>query len=338
MRRAVVILFFASAVPVAIAPQTAGAARSLAVPPEQQYAVGVRVLELEDTTRETPADPQAQTEVRASETRALPTTVYYPAQGAPSPEVPPGGAPVAVPDAAAADGAFPVILFSHGTPGAPDAYDSLLARWAAEGYIAVAPTYPVSSLSGPTKVGDADQRDQVRDARFVLNRVLALNRVPVADGGFGGLLDRKRIGAAGHSMGGLTTLALVSDCCRDRRVSAALVMAGVSEIDAGPDVRHPSGPILFAHASLDIAVPIQQSEQAYRRAGRPKYFLEIQLPIGGVAGHLLPFFSGAGSISTAVARVLDDFLAGFLAGDHPARDRVLTDTGSERFLEVRHRF
>jgi dienelactone hydrolase len=327
-----VLVAVAVAVVVATLPGAARAGQSRVT--DARYAVGLRVLELEDRSRATPADPKGQTPVAASRTRALPTDVYYPAAGAPAdPE-----SRVAVPDAPAADGRFPLILFSHGSPGDPVGYASLLERWAAEGYVVVAPTYPVSSSSGPTKVTARDQREQVRDARFVLDRVLALDRRPVARGGLDGLLRRKRIAAAGHSMGGLTTLALVSDCCRDRRVKAAVVLAGVAENgDGGPGIRDPAGPILFAHATLDFAVPYRESERTFAAAGRPKYLLEIRFPIGGVLAHLIPFASGLGQISTSVAGVVDDFLAGYLRRDRAARAEIPAVARSDRFLKLRFR-
>ena len=146
--------------------------------------------------------------------------------------------------------------------GRPTTTRATLERWAAEGYAVVAPTYPATSRAGITEATVRDQRDQVRDARFVLDHVLALDSTPVTEGGLGGLLDRRRIAAAGHSMGGLTSLALVSRCCRDRRVKAAVVLAGVSENQHGPRIRRPTGPIFFAHATYDIAVP-------FDRAGPP---------------------------------------------------------------------
>jgi dienelactone hydrolase len=299
---------------------------------EARYAVGVRTFDLEDTSRPTPADAEGQTPVTASDTRKLPTSVYYPAIGAPTahPET-----SIAVPDAPAADGSFPVILFSHGAPGTPGDYVSILERWAAEGYVVVAPTYPVSSIAGPTSVAYADQREQAEDARFVLDRVLELNDVEVADGGLGGLLDPKHVAAAGHSMGGFTTTALVSDCCRDRRIRAALVLAGVSRGGAAPELRHASGPILFAHATLDLAVPFEQSQRVYARAGRPKYLLEIRLLAGGVIGHVLPYLPAGGTLATAVTGVLDDFLAGYLQGDRAARRELAVAARSHRDLRLR---
>jgi len=300
-----------------------------------RYGAGVRLIALEDTTRDTPADPKGQIPVVAAPTRALPTAVYYPTPFPPAPDTPPVALPEALPDAPSAEGRFPVILFSHGTPGTPDDYARILERWAREGYVVVAPTYPVSSRSGPDAAADRDQRDQVRDARFVLDEVLALDRRPRAAGGFEGLLDPKRIAAAGHSQGGFTTLALVSDCCRDRRIDAALVLAGVSETAGGPALRHPSGPILFAHASLDLAVPFAHSERAYRRAGTPKYLVEVRLPVGGMIGHILPFFAGSSEVSAGVARVLDDFLAGYVVGDGAARARVVPEARQGRYLRLR---
>jgi len=335
MRRAAVGVLAALAVGLVAPIEPVSAHVRTRDPIEQRYAVGVRVLPLEDTTRATPADPEGQTPVLASPTRALPTTIYYPARGEPAVQSAVRAGDVAVADARAAAGPFPVVLFSHGAPGTPHDYASILERWAREGYVVVAPTYPVTSIAGPTDVGYADQRDQVRDARFVLDRVLALNRVSVPDGGLGGLLDPKRIAAAGHSMGGLTTLALVSDCCRDRRVKAALVLAGVSQGRDGPPVRHPAGPILLAHGRFDIAVPFTDSVRAYAGARTPKYLLEIRFPIAGVLGHLLPFFPAAGRLSSSVARVLDDFLAGYLRGDRPARPALVTAARSRKYLRLR---
>jgi dienelactone hydrolase len=300
---------------------------------DARYGVGLRVLDLVDRSRDTPADPRGQTPVAASRTRALPTLIYYPAVGAPAAEP---QDPVAVADARAAKGRFPVILFSHGSPGSPEAYAAMLERWAAEGYVVVTPTYPVSSTSGPTEVGYRDQRDQVRDARYVLDRVLALNRVPVRKGGFDGHLDPKRVAVAGHSMGGLTTLALVSDCCRDRRVKAAVVLAGVAENeDGGPVIRDPSGPILFAHSTLDFAVRYRESKRAFAAASRPKYLLEIRFPIGGVLAHLLPVTPGLGQVSTTVAAVVDDFLAGYLRRDRAARSEIPAVARSDRYVRLR---
>ena len=295
---------------------TADAGYDAVVPgPRNTYGIGSRVLELEDDSRATPADPEAQQgAIEASDTRALPTTIYYPTE--------PTGSPDVVADAEPADGRFPVILFSHGAPGTPHDYHRILERWASEGFVVVAPQFPVSSTAGPTDVAWDDARDQIRDARYVLSRVLDRNERAWDQGGLDGHLDRSRISAAGHSMGGFTTLGLVSDCCRDDRIKAALVLAGVSEGLDGPPIEAPSAPIMFVHATLDIAVPFRDSKRAYADAGDPRYLMEIRVPLGGIAAHLLPIADSFGSISRGVHRAEDAFLAAYGGGDDEALGRI----------------
>jgi predicted dienelactone hydrolase len=297
-------------------PAAARAGDDAVVPgPRDTYGVGSRVLDLEDGSRTTPADPDAQHGViEAADTRALPTTIYYPTD--------PTGSPEAVADAEPADGRFPVILFSHGAPGTPIDYHRVLERWASEGFFVVAPQFPISSTAGPTDVAWQDSRDQIRDAAYVLTQVLRRNPDSWRKGGFGGRLDTARISAVGHSMGGYTTLGLVSDCCRDGRIKAALVLAGVSESAEGPAIEEPSAPIMFVHATLDIAVPFRNSERAYADAGDPRYLVEIRVPLGGVVAHLLPIAESFGSITRGVHRSEDAFLAAYGAGDDDALGRI----------------
>ena len=292
----------------------------------------MRVLALVDLTRATPADPDGL--VAASPTRRLTTSVFYPAaDGLPATTSTTARAfgddgPAAIVDARAAAGRYPVILFSGGAPGTPDDYEPLLATWAKLGYVVIAPEFPVSSITGPTAVAWADQPDQVRDARFVLHRMLDLDGAPVRDGGFAGLLDRRHIAAAGHSMGGLTTLALISRCCREPRIAAAMVLAGVSDPLAGPALHQIKGPVLFAHDPWDIAVPFEQGKWAFAAATPPKYLLAVDYPLAGVASHLLPYFPGT-PFAAGVAAVFADFLAGYLRGDGRALDRLAADARSE---------
>jgi len=304
--------------------------------PRDTYGVGGRVLELIDTRRATPADPEAQRgPIPESDTRAISTTVFYPTDERALPDA--NGLVEPIDDAPPADGRFPVILFSHGAPGTPHDYRRMLQRWASEGFIVVAPQYPISSTAGPTDVAWGDARNQIRDASFVLTQVLQRNRDAWTDGGFGGHLDPSRIGAAGHSMGGFTTLGLVSECCRDKRVDGALVLAGVSDGERGPRITNPSGPVLFAHATLDFAVPLQQATRAYRAASTPKYLVEIDLPIAGVAAHILPFTEGFGRISDQVTEVLDSFLAAYVGGDPDAAERLAPTAEDAADLKVRYR-
>jgi dienelactone hydrolase len=299
--------------------------------PAPRYPLGIRVLDLEDPARSTPADPEGQTPVPGGPGRALATTVLYPADAGTR-----GSAPT--PDAPARPGRFPLVLFSGGAPGLPADYLPLLTSWAAAGYVVAAPQYPVSSLSGPTDVAWSDQRDQVRDARFVLHRLLALDRAPARRGGLGGIVDRERIAAAGHSMGGLTTLALVSECCREPRIDASMVLAGVRDGEAGPPIRDVRGPVLFVHAVRDYAVLFTQSEAGYEAARPPKYLLEVLIPFGGALSHVLPFLPGWGfEVANRVAAVTDAFLDAYLGPERGAAARIRGAAAGSDLLVLRGR-
>src|SRR6266571_4939806 len=79
----------------------------------------------------------------------------------------------------------------------------------------------------------ADTKNQPADATFVINQVIKLDQQKQ---GLGGIVDSKRIGASGHSLGGITTYGLgYSGCCTDKRIKAAVPMSGVTGIVDGPE-------------------------------------------------------------------------------------------------------
>ena len=109
-------------------------------------------------------------------------------------------------------------------------YRSALDLWVRRGYVVVAPTFPLSSGTAPGGPSLADYREQPPDVSFVISRVLRLARRE----GLGKTIDRRSIGVAGHSLGAVTSLALVANgCCRDRRVDAAVAWAPIRLAFAG---------------------------------------------------------------------------------------------------------
>src|SRR5262245_60288337 len=179
------------------------------------YAVGVRSLQLVDATRPTPAHAG----LPALPSRTLPRQVWYPAEG-PAGAAPVPGAPLA------AGGPFPLIANSHGYGDLNIGEAYLAIALARRGFVVASPTFPLTNTAAPGGQYLADAANQPGDVRFVIDQVLALSD---GDGWLAGGVDRKRIGAQGLSLGGLTTLLVTyNPALRDHRIRAAFAMAPAS--------------------------------------------------------------------------------------------------------------
>ena len=234
--------------------------------------------------------------------RRLPVTVWYPSA--------PGGG--------VARGPFPVVLFSHGLGGSPTDYRPLLTRWAAAGFVAAAPSYPHTSRGAPDPQ-ILDVINQPADASHVLTRLLALNSQQGDP--FRGRLDPERIGAAGHSAGGITTIGLFTTG-RDERFDAGIVLAG-SALGVGTAFSGQAAPQLFVHGELDEVVSYRAGRAAYDQVPWPKAMLS--LPAGDHGRSLL---SGGEPALGVVAGTTVEFLRWSLYGD-PAAKRRLPDAAVE---------
>jgi len=159
-------------------------------------------------------------------------------------------------------GRFPLIVFAHGLAGHARKFTKFFAAWAAAGYVVAAPTFPLTNDRAPMNV--ADLANQPGDVSFVMTQVLAL----AAERGspLFRAIKTKRIGAAGLSLGGITTFNLVyGDCCRDARVTAAMVLNTVRPgvvVDGHV-------PLLIAHSDTDPLLPYASALQAFADAAPP---------------------------------------------------------------------
>ena len=216
------------------------------------HAAGVRTANLQDAARD----------------RRLAVEIWYPAAAAHrGQDVDPercdryellAGLPLvaqeAVRDAAPAAGRFPLVVFSHGYGGHRRQSTFLCTHLASHGYVVVAPDHTGNTLRDvfqqtiDARAGRPvpDVLDTVRefvkhrppDASWSIDRAL--------DGAAGGIadhVDAERIGIAGHSFGGWTTLATAAG---DRRIRAALPLAPAG----GNMVELPGNPLRDA---LDFA-------------------------------------------------------------------------------------
>lgn len=280
------------------------------VAPIGKYAVGKVTETFVDGTRPT----EANGDVPTLPDRTLVTTIYYPAKGTPS-ETPIDNAP-----ADTKRGPHPLILFSHGLYATGTAYENVLETWASAGYVIAAPDYPLSSARarGGTYFakGIGDTKNQHADATFVINEVVKLDKQGKRFGG----IDVKRMGAAGHSLGGITTYGLAySACCRDKRIKAALPMAGfggfVEPIQS--HVWNGQPPLLALHGDSDETVPYVSDVNTIAWAKPPKLFMTF---VGG--RHVGPFLGGDTPQAMALKQSTVDFLDRYLKGDKAALDRL----------------
>lgn len=265
------------------------------------YPVGTRTFTFVDASRA----GQGERGSSAAGDRTLPTTVWYPAASSGS-KTPP-----------AAGGPFPVVVFSHGLGGWPEAYQLLVVRWAAAGFVVVAPTYPLTSRgAGWDTAGDV--RNQPGDASFVLTSIL--RQGDQAGDPLHGVLDADRVAGAGHSLGGMTTIGMFDGCCRDERLDGGIVLAGRSLGSGDQGLAGRAVPLLFVHADDDPVVSYRAGRAAHGGVPWPKAFVTL---VG--AGHIEPYFGGTAPAAEVVNDVTTGFLRWVLGGDRRALQSLRQD-------------
>jgi predicted dienelactone hydrolase len=265
--------------------------------PSTPYRVGQRVFDWIDPSRRTPAHGNYHS--RAG--REIVTVIWYPADGAPGATVANDAPP------SRSGGPFPVLLFAHGHGGEPADYLIDIADWVSRGYVVVAPEFPLGNRRTPGGAIYADLPNQPGDVSFDLSQVLGANADPTS--WMHGLIDPRRVGAIGHSSGAWTVLALVANsCCRDRRITAAIILAGeMSNSFKGRFYISGAPPLLFANAVDDPTVPYKAGEQAFLAAPRPKYFFGLK-----VGDHATPYLGYRYPEGIATLKVTEEFLDRYL--------------------------
>ena len=220
----------------------------------QPLALDERTETFVDTSRTT----EAHATVAESGSRSLPTRILSPAGGQ-------GGGP------------YPLIVFAHGSGGLGTRYDVLLRTWAAAGHVVAAPAFPIAREDAGAGAGDW-QQDLPKlpgDMTFVIDQILRLN----ADDGspLQGAVDPNRIGVAGHSMGGMTALAVAGNtCCHDARIKAAVILAGrETPFGSGQFWSRIKTPLLLVHGDADYSVLYGDGRKAFANAPPPRFLLTI---------------------------------------------------------------
>ncbi len=225
------------------------------------------------------------------------------------------------PGGAAPPDGYPVILFSHGFTGCGTQSVSLTEALAQAGYFVLAPDHH-DAACGPGHEGklfeklstmrseepfhtpeawsEATYRDRGADLEAILDAILkerSFQGVPI---------DSRRIGLAGHSLGGYTVLALAGawPSWKDRRVKAVLALSPYcAPFILKGDLGHLEVPIMYQGGTLDLGITpsVRRPGGAYDLTSAPKYFLDL-----AGAGH----FAWT-NLNESYQSIIDDYAVAF---------------------------
>ncbi len=250
------------------------------------FGVGVAQARFIDPARPT----QASGAFPGSPERRLDCWVWYPID---RPVV--GLAGVAKIPEPSRSGKFPLVLLSHGLSAPSNSQQYVSLHLASHGYVVVAPTFPLTSLSSHTGVAFdvTDLGNQPGDVSFVLDRMLAIangdESAPSGFPDFREVIDTGKIAAAGLSFGAFTTHLLnFASNLRDDRLDAAVLYAvgDMSALAQGGDVFGLSGggftpvsaPSLYFSGSRDLLTTPEGSRKTWATVRSPAWHAEI---VGG---------------------------------------------------------
>jgi hypothetical protein len=255
----------------------AAASRALDPAPATPFAVGVRRYDW----------------MRGS--RRITTYVYYPATGTP------GGSPVT--NAPVAAGVFPIFNFTHGYGSSPQNSLFLIRPLAAAGFIVPAPHFQHN-------FSDITNGNAARDVSEIFTKTLTLNGSgPLA----GHINTTVGVGASGHSLGGVTTLGLLTSWPDSRVISAVPQSCG----DYGDPSSSVKAKFLFICGDRDS--PYSSARQAYSKFPPTKAFLTF------LGGTHTSFWSDQRFPNTVV-----EWARWSMYGDTAARDRLAGVASSSR--------
>ena len=189
--------------------------------------VGRLELDLDDATRPT----RANGSFPGAPDRKLPATLWFPER---------------------ADGAHPLVVYSHGFMSTRSEAERNAEHLASYGFVVIAADYPLSNFHAPGGPIVTDAVNQPGDVRFLIDTV---THWAPADRPFRGEIDPQRIGVAGLSLGGFTTeVAAFHPTRRDPRISAAVSIAGLSAMFAPKFFTNANVPLLMIAGDGDALV------------------------------------------------------------------------------------
>ncbi len=296
--------------PTPIAPTSTKAAAINSAGP---FAVGRRTITFVDSSRPTPANGSQP----AKSSRTLRTIIEYPAAGK-------SASAHELLDAQPLAGKYPIIVFVHGFGAHAD--NPYLHPIAAAGFIAVAPTFPLTNAETPGGPNRNDLVNEPGDVSFVLTQ---FRKLPSRDADVQRATDTSSAAIIGQSVGAAVAMSIgFSKQYKDPRFKAVVSSANsclppVCPFDSAPV------PLLVMHGTADPVAPYRLALDDYANAPKPKILLTL---IG--AKHIQfgnPWDPIAERVTTDfLRRYLQDNTAAFATlkkhADVPHEARVQTST------------
>lgn len=149
---------------------------------------------------------------------------------------------------------YPLIVYSHGFMSRHAEAEYLAEFLVSHGYVIVAVDYPLTHFFAPGGPNVRDVINQPADISFIIDRILARNADK--DDELFGMIDSERIAVAGLSLGGLTTtLVAYHEHLRDKRLKAAVSIAGPSALFGRKFFATSDIPFMMVAADADAMVP-----------------------------------------------------------------------------------
>lgn len=199
----------------------------------------------------------------------------------------------------------PLIIFAHGLTGHPRSHEMHRIDLAANGFVVVAPAFPLTNNDVPGAFFNAGDIDgQVEDVSFLIDAVLA-------DPELAGRIDPDRIGMIGHSLGGLTTAGAAVGVNADTRISAAVVMS------AGFVTPRSGVSVMVLHGDADLIVPYVSGTASYAQLGERRLLVTL---IDG--NHLEGIIDDDSPLGVAVRGITAAFFATELGVVGPSIDSL----------------
>ncbi len=190
-------------------------------------------------------------------------------------------------DAPAAEGEFPLLVYSHGGGGFRWVATFYTEFMASKGYVVISPDHPGSTaldqLSGAGVDDETNANNRPADITATIDAALATD-ANTADP-LAGRINDDLIALSGHSWGGYTSIATVAGHTNtlgttetDPRIKAIALQAPYTEMLSDSELANVDVPTLIISSTEDTSTPIESNtvRPVSLMEGRPLLRLDIQ--------------------------------------------------------------